>query len=917
MELDDSSHGSLDDTSDLLGLPSRSERDSEDAYLFRRAQYTKLEVISAQQITVILRTVLLCVALSVAATVFSCLVVQLMYTRVQQVPVQKGILSDGAIENATNSKQLGSSLRQATESDKLTFIEMRVELLPKDSWYNWIMNVVNIAGAILLFVVGIGFLVRIANAGRENLTHEQMFTCALIFVSLLYFNIPLTLFQINVSLNQVIEFPLWFMGLENPFRMLKDGIFGPFLAFYVLCNIHTYRILDPQEKIGLKFFAPKVALVLGYSLLRTVSYITAGVETSDMPFVTAVFTFWTFGRSYFSRAYPVVFTLVLLITIYELVIVSIAIWQGYVTMLTLRRAPYMIHRTKHVGFRFFTYLTTVFFVTYFITSATLSFGRPLGNYFIAITLDFFMMFVPWNHAIGPSIIVLCYVLVSAYVNLPHDSIGVFKGWFAPSELAPSISTWDRSWSGSNNSFSESTSFASSAKNSRYGSITNSAHSRYGNATNNSSNTQSPYGSVTEYSSSGTWFQVDNDHELDQQIVEPIIYRKCEADNTLELQANCFTMQTHVFLFNFAWYVYYFDTPKFERLKNSKGILPFEFKVSECIVEKSTDTQVLVIDGSDRILVSFKGSTSLRNLRTSFSGHQRRLSRVVPTDIDGKDESKRLRAIFGGTYEAAAIHAGFATAYSSVGARVLHAIRRLRQTCARPVFLTGHSLGGALATVCALDVWIKLRVSRRHILVSTFGAPRVGNIPFARVYDSAIALHWRVVLGPDLVTNLPKIGYKHVGKKALLTPHGDLFIDPSALERKLWSGTTAGLGYHRKASYLLAMRSWCVRHHPKMYTPLFFDFPVSQQDMLRFEGAQVASKGSDAFIPDNEDTNEDEFEYATENEDMIEPVLSKEDELKLAVKNFDAFKSEDERNKEVSRAVKNWEQLTMKLCKIQP
>ena len=866
MELDDFSQGSLDDTSDSLGLPRRSESESNDGYHFRDVRYTKLEVISAQQITYILRTILVVVALSVGAAVFSCVVVQAFFTTVMPIPVPRSMLSaedikkaDGVkrnglirkqivmepckLRNDVNCERLLQLTSRLTSFEHLVFVDMRADTMRQARWYAWIMNVFFPAGAILLLVIGVAFLVRIHNSGRENLTHEQMFAVALVFVSLLYFNIPVSLFQMNFSVQHAIIFPTWLKSLERPFRVLKDAVFGPFLAFYVLCNIHSYRILDPQEKIGFRFFAPKAALVIVYSLVRCVAYFTIGVESSEVPFVTAVFTVWTHGRFLFWRAFPAAAAFVLAITILECIIVAVAVWQGYVTMSALRRAPYMIYRTKHVGFRFFIYLNTVFFVTHFVISTILTLGRPIGNSFVTLSregVERYMFFVPWTHAIGPSLLVLGFVLISAYVNLPHDSLGVLQGWFVPSELGPSSSKWTSSWSGT-----DSTSFVSSTF---------------------------PPDSITD---SAGWFKVDNDHELNQQIVEPVTYRKREADNAIELKANCFTMQTHVFLFNFAWYVYYYGTPKVKRIESSEGILPFKFTVAEAIIAKSTDTQVLVIDASDRIVVSFKGSTSLRNLRTSFSSHQRRLSRVVPTNIDGQDESERLRKLFGGTYDFAAVHAGFATAYASVAARVLRAIIRLRQISARPVFLTGHSLGGALATICALDVWIKLRVSRRNILVSTFGAPRVGNSQFARVYNSTIALHWRVVLGPDLVTNLPKFSYQHVGKKALLTPHGDLFIDPSALERKLWSGTTAGLGYHRKASYMLAMRSWCEQKHKKTYTPLFFDFPVSDQDLLRFEGA--GSKGA-----------------------------------LLALRGFDVFKTEEERDVGSSRAVKNWESMAISL-----
>jgi len=258
------------------------------------------------------------------------------------------------------------------------------------------------------------------------------------------------------------------------------------------------------------------------------------------------------------------------------------------------------------------------------------------------------------------------------------------------------------------------------------------------------------------------------------------------------------------------------------------MLPFDYKIAAHMTSSSTDTQVLVIDCSDRIIVTFKGTTSMRNLRTSLQMNHERLYAVVRTSVFGEDESGRLKKLFGRNYANGKIHKGFANAYSSVSSKVMEQVRILRERKKRPVFLTGHSLGGALATLCSLDLWVKLDVSRREIFVSTFGSPRVGNAEFAEVYREVVPLHWRIVVDPDMVAKLPNVGYTHVGKKVVLTPHGEI--------HRPWSGEAAGFAYHRKASYLLAMRAWCVRNHGMTYTPVFWPFPVRPEDKRRFAGA---------------------------------------------------------------------------------
>ena len=53
----------------------------------------------------------------------------------------------------------------------------------------------------------------------------------------------------------------------------------------------------------------------------------------------------------------------------------------------------------------------------------------------------------------------------------------------------------------------------------------------------------------------------------------------------------------------------------------------------------------------------------------------------------------------------------------------------------PVYVTGHSLGGALATVCAMHV--KLLLGVPDVRVFTFGSPRVGNSIFATWFEKEI------------------------------------------------------------------------------------------------------------------------------------------------------------------------------------
>lgn len=349
-----------------------------------------------------------------------------------------------------------------------------------------------------------------------------------------------------------------------------------------------------------------------------------------------------------------------------------------------------------------------------------------------------------------------------------------------------------------------------------------------------------------------WFkpQMPRGHGADTSELVPITYRKREPPSlhgvVPDLSVNCFVMQTHVTMFNFAWLVYYWDTPKVENFKLTQDV--FKFTVADYIKDKPTDTHVLIIDGEDRIVIAFKGTTSSQNLKTDINMFYSTAKSLLPTrlaeeDAEGDEAALQNPLLKTRDWRRAKIHKGFAVAYGAVGAKLLSIIKRLQDNRRRPVFLTGHSLGGALATVCSVDLYLRLGLTRKEIFVSTFGAPRVGNRPFYRIYNENVPIHWRIVVGPDVVAKLPKLGYIHVGKKVLITVDGDLFIDPNSLELNMWTGDVASILYHRKASYLLAMRAWCERHHGDEYMPEFWPFPVSKDDTRRFQHAMVRSTKS--------------------------------------------------------------------------
>ncbi|KAK0411958.1 hypothetical protein QR680_005944 [Steinernema hermaphroditum] len=80
-----------------------------------------------------------------------------------------------------------------------------------------------------------------------------------------------------------------------------------------------------------------------------------------------------------------------------------------------------------------------------------------------------------------------------------------------------------------------------------------------------------------------------------------------------------------------------------------------------------------------------------------------------------------------------------------------------------VWVTGHSLGGAMATLAAGYLVKTGLVDDDQLKLITFGQPRTGDEAFAKAHDSQISYTFRVVHKKDIVPHLPPEkfeGYYH-------------------------------------------------------------------------------------------------------------------------------------------------------------
>jgi len=97
-----------------------------------------------------------------------------------------------------------------------------------------------------------------------------------------------------------------------------------------------------------------------------------------------------------------------------------------------------------------------------------------------------------------------------------------------------------------------------------------------------------------------------------------------------------------------------------------------------------------------------------------------------------------------------VHKGFHHAYvNSLQAQVLQSLRELPDL---QVIVSGHSLGAAIATMCAWD----LKVNNTYDVAAhyTYGQPRIGNFEWAVTYAKRVPNSWRIVHSHDVVPHIP-------------------------------------------------------------------------------------------------------------------------------------------------------------------
>jgi hypothetical protein len=176
-------------------------------------------------------------------------------------------------------------------------------------------------------------------------------------------------------------------------------------------------------------------------------------------------------------------------------------------------------------------------------------------------------------------------------------------------------------------------------------------------------------------------------------------------------------------------------------------IPFGFVVSEpdskdiAVVFRGTKLFIEWFKDVNIQLVSYKDGTRRNGERV----------RAIWDIVDGFREDSSSETI-PTVNDLGYVTAGFRGIYISLREQMITALKKCPADSR--IFVTGHSLGGALATLAIPDILSNTDFGHQKVELYTFASPRCGDRKFAAGFQETDVQHWRIANTEDFVTMLP-------------------------------------------------------------------------------------------------------------------------------------------------------------------
>jgi len=172
------------------------------------------------------------------------------------------------------------------------------------------------------------------------------------------------------------------------------------------------------------------------------------------------------------------------------------------------------------------------------------------------------------------------------------------------------------------------------------------------------------------------------------------------------------------------YVQYKTNGQFHIPKGFQLIKPFKARSLH-----SREWFGFILESPDSILIAFRGTQS---------------------DPDWVSDAQVYQRSYPYAPDSGLVHDGFLSIYESCRDEIMKVYETIPSY--KKLYITGHSLGGALATLHALDATVNTDFTQ--VVMYNYGSPRVGDTTFKRVFRSLVPMSVRFVNFYDLVPKLP-------------------------------------------------------------------------------------------------------------------------------------------------------------------
>jgi len=183
-------------------------------------------------------------------------------------------------------------------------------------------------------------------------------------------------------------------------------------------------------------------------------------------------------------------------------------------------------------------------------------------------------------------------------------------------------------------------------------------------------------------------------------------------------------------------------------------------LSECtrpnIIHGAHNAMCFITKYNNNFLISFRGTDCISEFMTDIN--------IIQVNLE-------LLNI--GTQSLPKVHKGFFKQFESLKYEILDILNIYMFESTQPSFIfTGHSLGGALATIAS--TYFGHTYPSVYNTCITFGSPRVGNQNFVNCFDTVINRSERYVNYEDPIPDLPlALYYKHVSGLKYITKNNEI------------------------------------------------------------------------------------------------------------------------------------------------